>query len=305
MNLEELKYKIETNNYNGESFIINNYDNCPFLVHQYIQDIVKHNGFEFMFPEDLSQVQGKSSNFLSTPISNYFYVYYTDDDKELRNIENVTNCCIVYTGKKLKDTLDIDNYIINIPKIEDWQIKDYVYTRGKGVNQKSLDYLINLSKNDLWRLEKELDKIEIFDEKYRDGLFNQFVKENVFSDLSEFDSFKLIDAIVKRNPKKAFEIYYDLNKFGLNKMGVIMLLYNNFRNIIKIQLSPQPTPENTGLKSNQFWAIKKNNVGFYHKNELLYIFWLITDMDRKIKTGEIPTELSVEYLLIKIFGGIK
>ena len=122
----------------------------------------------------------------------------------------------------------------------------------------------------------------------------------MFSDLSTYNSFGLIDAVVKRKKSEALKIFHELSSLGLNEMGVLTLLYNNFRNIIKIQLSPNPTPENTGLKSNQFWAIKKNNVGYYHKDELLYIFGLLTSMDRKIKTGYMPTSKSIEYVLINI-----
>ena len=113
-------------------------------------------------------------------------------------------------------------------------------------------------------------------------------------------TFNLIEAIMKRQSQKALKIFQELKDKGINDMGLLTLLYNNVRNVIKIQLSPNPTPENTGLKSNQFWAIKKNTVGYYSKDDLLYIFGLLTDMDRKIKTGEIPTDKSFEYILSKI-----
>lgn len=300
MKLEELKQLIELNNYGGESIIFNNYDNCPFIVHQYIHDIISKNNFKLMNVKDINDIPIKKTNFLSFVDSNCFYVCYIDNQDELRNIINFKNSVLIYTGKKLKDVLDIEEYIVNIPKLETWQITDYVYTRGLGVDKQNLDYLINLSNSDLFRLEKELDKIEIFDEINRKEIFKQFLKNGIFSDLSTYNSFNLIDAVVKRKKAEAFRIFNNLNSLGLNEMGILTLLYNNFRNIIKIQLSPNPTPENTGIKSNQFWAIKKNNIGYYHKEELLYIFNLLVDMDRKIKTGYIPVNKSVEYILINI-----
>lgn len=300
MKLEELKQLIESNNYDGESIIFNNYDNCPFIVHQYIHDIISKNNFKLMNVKDVNDIPIKRTNFLSFVDNNCFYVCYIDNQDELRNIINFKNSVLIYTGKKLKDVLDIEEYIVNIPKLETWQITDYVYTRGCGVDKQDLDYLINLSNSDLFRLEKELDKIELFDEINRKEIFKQFLKDGIFSDLSVYNSFNLIDAIVKKKKTDAFRIFNSLNNLGLNEMGILTLLYNNFRNIIKIQLSPNPTPENTGLKSNQFWAIKKNNIGYYHKEELLYIFNLLVDMDRKIKTGYIPVNKSVEYILINI-----
>ncbi len=299
MKLEELKQLIESGNYNGESIIINNYDNCPFLVHQYIHDIVLKQNLKIVNVKDVKDIPIKNNNFLSLD-EDCFYVCYVDNPDELRNIVYIKNSFLIYTGKKLKDVLDIEEYIVDIPKLESWQINDYVYSRGSGVDKQDLDYLINLSNSDLFRLEKELDKIEIFDEINRKEIFKQFLKNGIFSDLSTYNSFSLIDAVVKRKKADAFRIFNNLNSLGLNEMGILTLLYNNFRNIIKIQLSPNPTPENTGIKSNQFWAIKKNNIGYYHKEELLYIFNLLVDMDRKIKTGYIPVNKSVEYILINI-----
>lgn len=300
MKIEELKNLIEQNNYRGEPFIFNEVNNCDFIVHQYVHDLILKNNFQLVNVKNISEIPFNTNNFLSVIEDNYFYIYYTDKVDELRNIVTFKNCCIIYTGKKLKDVLDIEEYIINIPKIEKWQIKDYVYSRGSGVDNKDLDYLLELTDFDLWRLEKELDKIEIFDEQYRKEIFKQFIKNGVFDDLTTYNTFNFTDAIVKRQKVKAFEIYNKLQEIGINYMGVITLLYNNFRNIIKIQLSPNPTPENTDIKTNQFWAIKKNNIGYYHKDELMHIFDLLTKIDKQIKTGEIEVDKSIEYLLVNI-----
>lgn len=299
MKIEDLKTIIESKKYNGEPIIFNNYENCGFLVHQYIHEILKIKGFNHVFVNNISEIPEKTNNFLVLN-ENEFYIYYTDKDKELRQIVNLSNCVIIYTGKKLKDYEDIEPYVVDIPKLNDVQIKEYVYSRGDGVSKEGLDYLIGLIGNDLYRLEKELDKLSIFDESSRNTLFNKFINDGVFSDLSNYNNFNLVDAIVKRRPQTALKIYHELEDMGINEMGVFTLLYNNIRNIIKIQLSPNPTPENTDLKSNQFWAIKKNNINYYSKDDLLYIFGLLTSMDKKIKTGEIPTDKLIEYILIHI-----
>lgn len=300
MKIEELKTLIEQNKYCGESFIFNEVDNCSFLVHQYIHDLVIKNNFQILYIKNISEIPIDTDSFLSSINNRYFYIYYTENAEDLRVINKVKNCFIIYTGKKLKDVLDIEEYIINIPKIEKWQIKDYVYSRGKGVESKDLDYLIELTDFDLWRLEKELDKIEIFDESYRKEIFKQFIKNGIFNDLTTYNTFSFINAIIHRQKADTLKIYNKLLEIDINYMNVIALLYSSFRNIIKIQLSPNPTPENTGIKTNQFWAVKKYNIGYYHKNELLHIFDLLTKIDKQIKTGEIEANKSLDYLLVNI-----
>lgn len=300
MKLEYLKKLLESKTYNGESVIFNTYTNCEFLIHQYIHDIITKHGYEYMFVEEVMDIPVEVNNFLNVGNDKYLYVCYTDNDKELRRIQNLKSTILVYTGKKLKDFEDIEDYVVDIPKLNDNQIKDYVYSRGVGINSKNLDYLIQITNGDLYRLEKELDRLELFEEQIRNSVFEKFVSDNVFGDLENYNSFNLIEAIMKRQSQKALKIFQELKDKGVNDMGLLTLLYNNVRNVIKIQLSPNPTPENTGLNSNQFWAIKKNTVGYYSKDDLLYIFGLLTDMDRKIKTGEIPTDKSFEYILSKI-----
>lgn len=301
MRIEKLKEIIEQNKYDNTSFIINNADNCSFLVHQYIHHLSRANNLQPLCVDNISEIPTwGNEGFLSALESNYFYIYYTDEPDELNLISDLKNCCIIYTGKKIKDIERIREYVVDIPKVELWQIKDYTYSRGKGIDSEDLDSLIELTDNDLWRLEKELDKIEIFEEKHRRDLFKQFVADGALGDLTLYNSFNFVNAIIKKRKVEAIEIYEKLKNVGINYMGIIALLYNNFKNIVKVQLSPGPTPENTRLKPNQFWAVKKNSIGYYTKGELMYIFGLLTDVDRQIKTGEIEVEKSVEYLLIHI-----
>ena len=300
MKLKDLKEILESKKYAGEVIIFNNYANCDFLVHQYIHNIIETNKFNRIITNSVLDVPVDNGNFLSVKNDNDFYICYSDSESELKHALNISNCAIIYTGNKLNDIDSVKDLIVDIPKLTDNQIKDYVYSRGEGVSDECLDYLIGVSGGDLFRLEKELDKITIFDEKKRDSIFKIFMKDNAFSDISNTNTFNLIDAIVKRKTQTAIKIYHELENSGMNEMGIISLLYNNIRNIIKIQLSPNPTPENTGLKPNQFWAVKKNNINYYHKDDLLYIFGLLTDMDKKIKTGEIPIDKSIDYLLVHI-----
>lgn len=301
MKIERLREIIEQNKYNNASFIINNIDNCPFLAHQYIHHLTLSNNLQSLHVDNISEIPTwGDEGFLSMLESNYFYIYYTDKLDELSLVSTLKRCCIIYTGRKIKDVEKIKEYIVDIPKVELWQIKDYTYSRGKGIDIEDLDRLLELTDHDLWRLEKELDKIEIFEEKYRKDLFKQFIADGTLGDLIPYNSFNFVSAIIKRQKAEAVRIYEELKNTGINHMGIIALLYNNFRNIIKIQLSPNPTPENAGLKSNQFWAIKKNNIGYYTKEELMYIFGFLTNIDRQIKMGEIEVEKSIEYLLVHI-----
>jgi hypothetical protein len=62
-----------------------------------------------------------------------------------------------------------------------------------------------------------------------------------------------------------------------------------------------PTPSSLGMSNGQFNAIKYN-CGYYSGNQLVNIMKLISDMDRKIKSGEFPTNIMRDYMILSILS---
>ena len=199
-------------------------------------------------------------------------------------------------------SLDIFNpYIVEMPKLEDWQIKDYVYSRADGISTHKLDWLISICNNDIYRLENELDKIELFNIKERDLLFDVFVDNGMFSDLSNLVVFDLTNAILQKDIKKVNTILEEIKNFDCEPLGVNTILVNSFRNIINIQLTQNPTAEKLGMKGNQFYALKKS-CGYYSKEQLIKIYDIITSAEYKMKSGEISNEQLIDYMILNIFS---
>ena len=69
-----------------------------------------------------------------------------------------------------------DPWIVSVPKIEDWMLKDYVYSTTEGVAQKDLDWLMNLCGKNRNRLQMELDKLTLFGVDERKYLFNDLIQ---------------------------------------------------------------------------------------------------------------------------------
>ena len=78
------------------------------------------------------------------------------------NLSNEKNLIILC--KKINEELKklyADNIII-VPKLEDWQITDFVYSIGEGIPESDVDKLIDLCDNNIYRLTQELDKMLVF-----------------------------------------------------------------------------------------------------------------------------------------------
>ena len=167
--------------------------------------------------------------------SGKLYVHKIDkfqyNDLSIKNIKNL----IVVCNSVDKDCIDIfSSYIISMPKLEDWHIKDYVYSVADGVDHKKLDWLIGICNKDIYRIDNELSKLALFGERERDLLFEMFANDGMFSDLSDLVVFDLTNAILKKDIKQVGYIMEEIKNFDCEPLGVNTILVNSFRNILSI-----------------------------------------------------------------------
>ena len=301
MDIKDLKQLIENKSIKV-GFMIFKYLDNDFLPLQYLHEIKKILNCEIQFIDNIKDILN-SSNFFFDDSNNNLNVLCCDTFSD--NISNLVNQnnLIVICKKLAKECENIfkDN-IIEFPKLEDWQIKDYVYSLAEGVPEKELDKLINICNKNIYRIDKELKKIKIFNEQERKYTYAKFVDDGIFDDLSEHNIFDFCNAIFKKDIQSLSKLYAELNKIDVEPLGLVKLLYDNLKVIISIQLDPNTTAESIGISSNRFWAIKKNNCGFYTKEQLLLMFYLVTDIDRKLKTGQISIDIIIDYIITHIFS---
>ena len=124
------------------------------------------------------------------------------------------------------------------------------------------------------------------------------IQEGAFSDLTKYNIFNLTNAIQARDLNEISRILS--SKMEIDPLALTSLLYQNFRKMIVVWFDKNPTPDSTGLKSNQIWAIR-NLPRYYNKDQLIQIFKFLTTLDLKLKKGELP---KIEDLTSYIVGKI-
>lgn len=303
MELKELKNSIENKTLKF-NFLIFNYADNDFLPMQYLHEIRKIFNVDIQYIEDIDKDIGLNSNFFfgETEV-NSLKVFLCDTFDNTNVNYNDKDNLIVICKKISKEVSNLfsDNIVI-FPKLEEWQIKDYVYSLAPGVPEIELDKLIKICNNNIYRLDKELHKIKIFTETEQKYVYSKFMDDGIFSDLSEHNIFDFCNAILKKDINTLSNLYQELNKIDVEPLGLVKLLYDNLKTIIFIQYDPTATAESIGMAPNRFWAIKKNTCGFYTKDQLMSSFYLITDIDRKLKTGEITVDIMIDYIVTHIFS---
>ncbi len=305
MTIQELKFQIESGKVTDELIILKDSEN-NFISNQYIKAIAKAKKQKINYVDSIDELLADSSSLFS--------MFQEKDDASLNvlksevfiwvdpHIARLTNLIIV-VSKFSDKTIEkqFEQYIVTVPKIESWMLKDYVYSVTEGVAHKDLDWLIQLCGTNYARLQQELDKVSLFREDERRYLFDDLVRDGAVDDLSSYSIFNFTNAITSKDLTAIKSVYKELSRMDVNEFGLLTILLKNFKNIIMVQMNSNPTPENTGLDGKQLYAIKKIP-RVYSAAQLVAIYTLLLDVDRQIKSGELPTEILIDYLVTKILS---
>lgn len=282
MLIKDLKESITNKSINKDMIIFLISDN-NFIAKQYIREISN------IFRVDINNVDEmpKVVNDIFSVSNDVINIYETDS---LESVEPQEFLYII--TKKVSDEIknNYSSYIVDVPKLETWQIKDYAYSLAEGVSEDYLAQLCEVCKYDIYKIDNELKKLKIFDVEDREIMFKQMLSDNMYSDLSKHSIFDISNAIIRKDISTLVKLYKQIDNIDCEPLGLVTTLYNNFKNIVNIQLSKNPTAQSCGLSDKQFWAIKKYSCGYYTSDELTKILCFLTDIDKRIKTGEIFTD---------------
>lgn len=300
MTLQELKQSLETNTFKPTTLLLISED--KFIPLQYVEEIKKH--YDVMYIESLQELTPTEDDIFgdSNDISSDVIIFNTNlvdfSDEILFNRDNV----IVIANKIDKSSKKFyGDLVIEVPKLVEWQVKDMVYSLGRGIDTKQLDWLIHNSNGDVNRLYQDMTKINIFNESERKHLFEELIEDGAFDDLSANTIFNFTNAILKKDYQSLKLIYEEIDNIDVNDFGLLTILYNNFLNVVSIQMGINPTAESLGMSWGQFNAIK-HSCGYYSGVQLVNILKILSDIDRRIKSGEFPTNIMRDYLILSILS---
>lgn len=305
MTIQELKAQIEAGNVTHDLIIFKDTEG-NFISNQYIRAIQRLRNQEIQYLESpMELIQDSWSIFGSDDLAvdNTLRVIKTDSfiwtSLRIMDLKDVIIVVSKFSDKTIEK--QFETCVVNVPKIEDWMLKDYVYSTTEGVAQKDLDWLMNLCGKNRDRLQMELDKLTLFGVDERKYLFNDLIRDGAVDDLSSYSIFNFTNAITSKDMKMLMTIYKELDRVDVNEFGLLTILVKNFKNILMVQLTSNPTPESTGIDGKQLYAVKRIP-RVYSPDQLVKIYQMLLDIDRQVKTGELPTDILIDYIIIKILS---
>lgn len=300
MNLEKLKDLIEKQSKVTFPIIFLDSENS-FVADQYANAISVNMKLPLLTTSSVLNISPESIMFEEAPSCVYYVHQHKLEENDIPHILS-NNLIIISTDCMDENTFEqLRDYVVAVPKLEDWQIKDYIYAQLTGADKKDIDKLLTLCKNDIYRLNNEVSKLKLFEGTQQKNLLQELFREDAFEDISNATIFDFSNAIQSRDLDSLRELLPTIARNDVEPLGLVTILYNNFRKMIQVWMDNNPTPESTGLKSNQIWAIK-NIPHNYSKDQLISIFEMLTCMEKKLKTGELEEKYIVDYLITTILS---
>lgn len=295
MNIKELKENIINKSLNDD-FLIFKWEDVNFLPLQYINEIAKNKNLELSYVDELSN--GLSNDYdMFDSLGDRLVVLIVDTFSTNLDCSSFKNTIVVC--KKVDDVLK--EYVVEFPKIQEWQVIDLMRTKCRGLDDAILKWLYDITQGNIYRIVNEMDKISIFDKDQQESIFNLLNGDNGYVDLNPLNIFNLSNAILKKDYKTIGDVIRDIDNLDIEGTGLVTILKRNIKNIIDIQMNPQATPESLGMKVNQFRAIEYN-CGKFSNNQLIDMYEFLTSIDFKLKNGELQMDNNqlVSYIICNI-----
>ena len=304
MTLQQLKESIEDRTFSPSSFVIISKD--KFLPLQYLEEISRNYSvpFHLNYIESLDEIDSNDDLFAPDDTEG-------NEDIYVLNLSIVDFCSdVLYNNNNIiviANEIDADAkkfykpILIEVPNLEEWQIKDMVYSFGKGADTRLLDWFTEVCGCDVNRLYQEMMKVRLFPENERGIILNNMVNDGAVDDLSSGTIFNLTGAIAKKDIQALKSVYAEIDNMDINEFGLLTILYTNFSNMVQIQMGLNPTPDKLGLKPGQFNAIKYN-CGKYNNSQLVKSLEFLSSIDKRIKTGELPTNILRDYIVLSLLS---
>lgn len=289
---------VESGKYDGNLIVFVCQEN-DFVARQYINKICSDLNLQVDLIDDVYSIARRKNPWEIEGGDLTLRLFSTDSLEELPQKILEEKNVVIITKKVSKDVRDIFmNYIVEIPKLENWQVKEYAYSIADGVNKRKLDWFLDLCKYNIDRIDQELSKISIFDKSFRDNLFDKMVYDGAFDDIQSISVFDLSNALCVRDLSKIAHILENISNVDINEFGFLAILINAFKNLACVQLSKSDS-ELKDLSSKQIYAIKKL-CGRYSAAQLENILRLLYSIDYRVKSGELDSSIMIEYIVDKI-----
>lgn len=308
MNLQELKTQIITNDldplyyFSGEDWK---------LISVYTHQIAKVSAKKIHYIDSIKDILDNIKN--SSMLSSSCYVIYNDneyltDEKSWDKLKELINKDIVIfiynnLDKRSKFYKRFKDDIIEFSHMSSDVLAKHI-KQAIDLSNENCERLINACENDYGRICSEINKIKnfsMFGMDY-DTCCSKLFEVSLIHVQPTSTIFDLVDAILMRDTI-AISLYTQCKQQGESNLAILQSLFNKSRAVLQVKgfTGNGDICKITGLKPGVIWGCKKL-VNYCDKRRLKHIMRMVQHIEEGIKRGDIPEEISVDYVLVELLA---
>ena len=294
MTLMDLKKSIEAQSI-PDDFIIFLCSENSFIADQYIDAIC-----------EINNLVKTRINTLQDQASALSLVLGSTDDLKVMKVDTFEETLIDYSDlkntvvvcnkidKKVKPL--VEDYIIEIAKLADWQIKSYIKLICPVLNDDELDWLYQATEGNIYKMINEVDKIKLFPVPEQRPVLDA-IRFSPDSDLYSVSIFDLADAIIRNNKPFVLEFLRHKN-INFDLMQIVGATLQKVKNIILVTQNSGKTATEIGINDKYMYRLRKEWNSF-PESRLKALLEFLSSIDLKLKTGllDMSKEAQIDYLI--------
>ncbi len=300
MTLIELKNFITSGMVPSEFFILVNKDN-QFLAKQYIKALGE------LAPGGINKITSiyepfQSSLSLLTATDGCINVLAVDTfDERAEDYSQFENTIVVCEQIAKSINKAVEDYVIKLPKFEEWQIFDYAKIICPTLEDEDLLWLIQSANGNIDRVINELDKVKLFNKNEQRQVFST-IRFDPQTDLYKTDLFTIVNALVEGDLPVLYEFLKHKNYELLEPIVLTNRALTSLKNIILVTQNPGLTADDCGVSPAQYRALKYK----YRSLNIEAIkqkIKFLTNIDLALKSSqlEMSKETLLNYLVANLF----
>lgn len=222
------------------------------------------------------------------------------------------SCCIIFVEdevdkrgkmfKALKELGGIAEFRIQQDEVLAKWILQTLRKEGKKISGNNLQFFMTRTGTSMETIEKELEKLLCY--TYGREVIETEDIDAVCCGQTVNQIFKMVDAIARKEQKRALELYYDLLALKEPPMRILFLIVKQFQTLLQVKALSQKGYDNKTIASRTGvpeFTLRKNidQAKGFSENQLLRAVRSGTQAEEDVKTGKIADQLAVELLIIE------
>lgn len=261
MNIQDLKQNILDKEVSDDLIIFV----CPesnFLAKTYINEICEQKNLSKNYINSLKETTESALSLVFDFSNDMNILMATDIDEKTGLLKDATygigtfaevyedysefKNCVVICSKVSADVKEhAKDYIIEVPKLTDWQIVDYCLAKCPGLSEKAANWLLGACCHDIYKIDSELTKISLVEPKNQLDTLRELIKQPNTDLYIKEDVFKLVDEVIKGNKAVAKEYIKHANDYmipyissdgkkqrDMDPIGFTTLMLQKLKNIL-------------------------------------------------------------------------